>query len=222
MSQYRRCFGRLGPAFKRSKQNKCQTQRSCMCFYHHQGIFPEERMRPRYTREARKRRAFGGTKFDELVLNADCGLRRMFFKLFDLPDPSLLEVGCSWDISSGIIDHLGPMTLNLYRPLWIDPNDDTNPEQFCPFGTSEVKVKSILSDPGQNHPPVLNTLRTVLSLLEGMGPHTRVSYKVSRGLPQFVRFEHRDECITLCNYGRSRSQSGLQDKRNAPTIQFDR
>jgi hypothetical protein len=125
-----------------------------------------------------------GTKFDKLILNAIGSLRGVFYKLFDLSDPSLIEVGCSWDISSGIIDHLGPMILGLHKPIWIGLNSDTNSGQFCPWGKNEVNVRSILSDPGENRPPILNTLRIVLSLIEGMEPKTRVNYEVSRGLPK--------------------------------------
>jgi hypothetical protein len=166
-----------------------------------------------------------GTKFDKLILDAHSSLRGAFYKLFDLSDPSLLEVGSSWDISSGIIDHLGPTILDLHKPLWIDWNSYTDPGQFCPFGENEVKIRSILSDPEENRPPILDTLRIVLSLIEGTEPQTRVNYEVSRGLPK----QGADESsftsrrwVTHYTYNRrSGSRRGLQDTENAPNIQLD-
>jgi hypothetical protein len=172
-----------------------------------------------------------GTRFDTLILDAGPNAREVFHMLFDLPDPSLVEVGHSWDISNGILDHLGPMIYYLHRPFRGDSNNDTDPRQHNSVEAFEVNNNGLLSNPEHDHLPVLDILRTVFSLLEGIEPQTRVKNEISKSLPK--KDTHKVFKYTIClgfgemglssivNYPRPRLRIRPQGKQDAPTIQFD-
>jgi len=121
-------------------------------------------------------------KFTRFSLVADGSFRGVFDMTFNIQDPTFLENGCSWDISNGVIDHLGQRILNIHRPIWIEKETDSYPSLLSPWGQSELSVTDILLNPLRNRLPILNALKTMLILLNSLEPQVQADYSIQRRL----------------------------------------
>ncbi|KAL3419504.1 hypothetical protein PVAG01_09726 [Phlyctema vagabunda] len=117
-------------------------------------------------------------KFSRLELIAEENTREIFDVLFDLSDPSFLEVGCLWDISGAVIDDLGPRIFDLYSPIWQSFPDADSPR--WPWGIALINIPQLLSDPTANRHPKLSVFKEVLLRLRDLEPLVRFTKPIPR------------------------------------------
>lgn len=115
--------------------------------------------------------------FTKVSLNVENYLRRVFTEIFDITDPSVVANGASWDVTDGILDHLGTEILSSTQPLWDAPEIKTDELSICdipelrldPWSSTKFDLLDVASKK-KPRPYTFEVLRKVLILLNDLAP----------------------------------------------------
>lgn len=118
--------------------------------------------------------------FKEVQLAARPEFREIFTDVFGLDDPSLVANGTSWDVSGGVLDHLGTRILSSNQPLWDTQGSydqcfrgSISDWRFHPTGRTLFNIREVALQK-KPRPHTLEVLREVFVVLNELQPQKRL------------------------------------------------
>lgn len=118
--------------------------------------------------------------FKAVLLKAEPEFREIFTNIFGLDDPSHVSYGTSWDVSNGVLDHLGTRILSSNQPLWDTQGfhdqcfrGSISDWRFSPWGKTRFDLQEVASQ-RKPLPHTLEVLREVFIVLDKLQPRKRL------------------------------------------------